>query len=451
MSGLATRGAQHSLTLSFVDTELEKQYQLAAGRESLNGFRTIALASGVAWAVAALLLPTSTNLEPAFAIAVPVAMSATGFGVALLAPWAQTLDRQHALVTVLTSANGIVILALALISGLLPGYGVAATMLLFAWGFVSRTRFIYAALRTTVIAVGFIVAVELYTGPVQHGARRASSSRPAPSARCSRCAFSREIGDACTSRIWSFTSRPQQLQEESAKSERLILNILPASIAERLRNGEQSIADEYPLVSVLFADIVGFTPLAARLEPRELVEMLSGLFSAFDDLVADRGLEKIKTIGDSYMAVGGLTGDAREQAVNTVSLGLAMIEEANKRPFLGSTAAVPHRRPLRADRRWRHRDAQAGLRPVGRHRQCRQPARGTEQARPRPGERGNLDAGPRRVPMRGAVRQHAARTLDDADLLDHWSGGLDSGDVAVSRGSNTMNTNRSIARISGPW
>ena len=120
----------------------------------------------------------------------------------------------------------------------------------------------------------------------------------------------------------------EQLQVESAKSERLILNILPASVAERLRNGEESIADEYPLVSVLFADIVGFTPLAARLEPRELVDMLSGLFSAFDDLVADRGLEKIKTIGDSYMAVGGLTGDATEQAVNTVSLGLAMIEEA---------------------------------------------------------------------------------------------------------------------------
>jgi class 3 adenylate cyclase len=126
-----------------------------------------------------------------------------------------------------------------------------------------------------------------------------------------------------------------QLQVESEKSERLILNILPASIAERLRSGEASIADEYPLVSVLFADIVGFTPLAARLEPRELIEMLSGLFSAFDELVAERDLEKIKTIGDSYMAVGGLTGDATEQAVNAVSLGLAMIDEANKRPFQG--------------------------------------------------------------------------------------------------------------------
>jgi class 3 adenylate cyclase len=334
MSGLAARGDQHSLTLGFIDPKLEKQYQLAAGRESINGFRTIALASGVVWLVAALLLPTSTNLEPAFGIAVPLAMAATGFGVALLAPWAQTLDRQHALVMVLTSANGIVILALALISGLLPGYGVAATMLLFAWGFVSRTRFIYAALRTTVIAVGFIIAVELYTGPYNMALDVFFFAAGA-------------VGTLLALRILERNRRrlffqdlviheqTQQLQEESAKSERLILNILPASIAERLRNGEVSIADEYPLVSVLFADIVGFTPLAARLKPRELVDMLSGLFSAFDDLVAERGLEKIKTIGDSYMAVGGLTGDAREQAVNTVSLGLAMIEEANKRPFLG--------------------------------------------------------------------------------------------------------------------
>ena len=132
----------------------------------------------------------------------------------------------------------------------------------------------------------------------------------------------------------------QQLQEESAKSERLILNILPASVAERLRNGEVSIADEYPLVSVLFADIVGFTPLAADMAPRDVVEMLSGLFSAFDDLVADRGLEKIKTIGDSYMAVGGLTSDPTEQAVSAVDLGLAMIEEAHRRPFNGRSVQL---------------------------------------------------------------------------------------------------------------
>ena len=83
MSGLATRGAQRPLTLSFVDDELEKHYQVDAGRESLAGFRIITIASGVIWAAAAVLLPTATNLPPVFASAVPLAMAAAGFGVAL--------------------------------------------------------------------------------------------------------------------------------------------------------------------------------------------------------------------------------------------------------------------------------------------------------------------------------------------------------------------------------
>src|SRR3954469_3243597 len=132
MSGIATRGAQHALTLSFVDGDLERQYQLDAGRESLNGLRTIALASGVVWVLATFLLPGATNLNPSVAIAVGVAMATAGFAVAALSGWATTLDRQHALAMVLTSANGIVILWLALAGGVLPGYGVAATTLLFA-------------------------------------------------------------------------------------------------------------------------------------------------------------------------------------------------------------------------------------------------------------------------------------------------------------------------------
>ena len=86
---------------------------------------------------------------------------------------------------------------------------------------------------------------------------------------------------------------------------------------------------------MLFADIVGFTPLSARLQAREVVSLLSGMFSAFDDLVADRGLEKIKTIGDSYMAVGGLTDADTDHAVSIVGLGLAMLEEAARHEALG--------------------------------------------------------------------------------------------------------------------
>lgn len=96
------------------------------------------------------------------------------------------------------------------------------------------------------------------------------------------------------------------LAAEQAKSEGLLLNILPREIAPRLKEGEQNIADAYENATVLFADIVGFTPLSARLEPREMVAVLNEVFSHFDDLTERHGVEKIRTIGDNYMAVAGV-------------------------------------------------------------------------------------------------------------------------------------------------
>ncbi|MBN1146615.1 MAG: response regulator [Anaerolineales bacterium] len=98
----------------------------------------------------------------------------------------------------------------------------------------------------------------------------------------------------------------RRIEVEQEKVERLLLNILPAPIAERLKQGETIIADSFDLVSVLFADIVNFTPRAAQLPPNELVGSLNDIFSRFDRLAERHGLEKIKTLGDGYMVVGGL-------------------------------------------------------------------------------------------------------------------------------------------------
>ncbi|MGD9544087.1 MAG: adenylate/guanylate cyclase domain-containing protein [Methylocystis sp.] len=97
-----------------------------------------------------------------------------------------------------------------------------------------------------------------------------------------------------------------KLSEERHHSEKLLNNILPGLIADRLRKGESMIAETFPEVTVLFADIVGFTELSARLGPREIVNMLNDVFGRFDKLVVEYGLEKIKTIGDCYMVVGGV-------------------------------------------------------------------------------------------------------------------------------------------------
>lgn len=98
----------------------------------------------------------------------------------------------------------------------------------------------------------------------------------------------------------------KDLDNERMRSEKLLHNILPAAIAERLRGGEEVIAEVFPEVTVFFSDMVGFTGLAAKLGPHETVNLLNAIFDKFDELVEKHGVEKIKTIGDSYMVVGGV-------------------------------------------------------------------------------------------------------------------------------------------------
>ncbi len=114
----------------------------------------------------------------------------------------------------------------------------------------------------------------------------------------------------------------QELNEEKEKSERLLLNILPQAIAERLKQGETTIADSFSDVTVMFADLVGFTKLSSHLSPAELVELLNRIFSEFDKLADRYGLEKIKTIGDAYMVVGGLPTPSENHAEAIASMAI---------------------------------------------------------------------------------------------------------------------------------
>jgi adenylate cyclase len=97
-----------------------------------------------------------------------------------------------------------------------------------------------------------------------------------------------------------------QLQIERSKSERLLLNVLPKAIAERLKAGQRTIVDSFIDSTVLFADIVGFTRIASRQSPHRTVQLLNELFSGFDRIAEQRELEKVKTIGDAYMLAGGV-------------------------------------------------------------------------------------------------------------------------------------------------
>ncbi len=118
--------------------------------------------------------------------------------------------------------------------------------------------------------------------------------------------------------------RTQELVAEKQTSERLLLNVLPAPIADRLKRGENLIADRFDAVSVLFADLVGFTAVASRTSAEELVNMLNELFSHFDRLAERHGLEKIKTIGDSYMVVAGVPHPVEQHALQITRMALDM-------------------------------------------------------------------------------------------------------------------------------
>ena len=115
-----------------------------------------------------------------------------------------------------------------------------------------------------------------------------------------------------------------ELELEQARSEKLLLNILPKSIANRLKDNDMRIADSHEEVTILFADIVGFTKMTASMPPAELVDLLSQLFSRFDALADRHDLEKIKTIGDGYMVISGAPVAREDHARVIAQLALEM-------------------------------------------------------------------------------------------------------------------------------
>jgi PAS domain S-box-containing protein len=116
------------------------------------------------------------------------------------------------------------------------------------------------------------------------------------------------------------------LRYQQEQTERLLLNILPEPIADRLKKQASTIAEDFAEVSVMFADIVGFTQIASQLNPIELIELLNKIFSGFDRLSEKHGLEKIKTIGDAYMVVGGLPKRRDDHAQAIAQMALDMLE-----------------------------------------------------------------------------------------------------------------------------
>ena len=118
----------------------------------------------------------------------------------------------------------------------------------------------------------------------------------------------------------------RQLQQEQLRSEHLLLNVLPGPVAERLKRSDQTIADGFADVSVMFVDIVNFTRIAEGLSAQQVFALLNRIFSSFDELAEQYGLEKIKTIGDAYMVASGLNDGLDDHSAALADMALEMVD-----------------------------------------------------------------------------------------------------------------------------
>jgi class 3 adenylate cyclase len=117
---------------------------------------------------------------------------------------------------------------------------------------------------------------------------------------------------------------------EKSKSDELVSNLLPEEIAMRMKYEERLIADSYEEVTVLFADMVGFTQLSSKISPKELVDLLNVIFSSLDAIIDEHGMEKIKTMGDAYMAASGIPNPIDNHAEVAADVSLRFMEEVSK-------------------------------------------------------------------------------------------------------------------------
>ncbi len=315
------------LTLRFLDPGLERDFQ--AEMAATNGSQArvgAAIAVGL-WLVAALIIPAVIDIDRGVVTTICVGMAAANLVGVVASRWATTLDRQQLIGFALNGLAGLAVLELIEASGTTYRYAAPALLLIAIFAFVViRLRFVYALPAAGTYLIGYVVVIQ--TGPGRGTALDIFLVGAAILAGLSATyLLERGARDVFAQRRL-IEAQAAELAEAHATSERLLLNVLPESVAERLKGGETTIADDYEDATVLFADLVGFTPLAASLGPAATVGLLDRLFSTFDTLAERHGLEKIKTIGDAYMAVGGVPDVCTDHPGRVVAMGLDMLDAA---------------------------------------------------------------------------------------------------------------------------
>jgi adenylate cyclase len=277
--------------------------------------KRVGVIAGVATVVAPLTLPVQA---PGNALSVPFAIGLAAYALVNLLVLARTRSFDRYVVALIV--GGVVFVPAATFLG----GGVTGSSPGLVWGFLVPAYAIMAlgprrAAPWFVVYLA-VVVVMVVLDPIA----RASSGPPGYALQVFGTVQNTVVPLAIVFVLLLYTDTRRRAAE--ARVDELLTNAIPASIAARLKHGERRIAERYPDTTVLFADIAGFTPWAQATPPDRVVELLDDLFTRFDALVADHGLEKIKTIGDAYMAVAGAPVRRADHATAAVGLAIALRE-----------------------------------------------------------------------------------------------------------------------------
>jgi adenylate cyclase len=275
--------------------------------------KRVGVIAGVATIIAPLTLPIQA---PDNALSVPFAIALAAYALVNLVVLARTRAFDRYVVALV--AGGVVFVPAATFLG----GGLTGSSSGLVWGFLVPAYAIMAMgpRRAAPWFVIYLVAVVIMV--VLDPVARASSAPPGYALQVFGVVQNSVVPLTIVFLLLLYTDIRRRAAE--ARVDELLSNAIPASIATRLKHGERRIAERYPDTTVLFADIAGFTPWAQATAPDRVVELLDDLFTRFDALTSEHGLEKIKTIGDAYMAVAGAPERRVDHADAAVGLAVAM-------------------------------------------------------------------------------------------------------------------------------
>ena len=323
MGGDAIR--MNPLSLHFADEELERAFREERAHKMLKPFRVSLVALMVVllltWALLQQLLPEVPDARTRYAVPMLIGLAMLAWGYAR-SHMASFLRRQQ-----LIMLEGALVLSVAVIAfcSQVPraSFYSSALVLVVIHTLttynLSRLRFPLACVAGWVTAAGYLGYFG-YAG-VLSGADLVRHAAALLFANLLGMIAGYQFDQAARREFVAM----RLLGQERERSERLLLNVLPAAIADRLKMNPERIAEHSAEVTVLFADIVGFTTLSARKSPQDVVRLLDVIFSEFDALAEKHGLEKIKTIGDAYMAAAGLPERRADHALAAARMARDML------------------------------------------------------------------------------------------------------------------------------